>query len=49
MVVFSTPHDLTNMGMHSCYLRVVFRKSDILSMIFDPYLLLMLFGFREQV
>ena len=53
MAVFYTLNtslkDLTNMGMHSCYLRVVLRKSDIFSMIFDTYLLLMMFGFREQV
>ena len=53
MVVFYTlnapPKDLTNMGMHSCYLEVVLRKSDIFSMIFDTYLFLMIFGFREQV
>ena len=53
MVVFytlnATPKDLTNMGMHSCYSSVVLRKSDIFSIIFDTYLLLMMFGFREQV
>ena len=45
----TTPKDLTNMGMHSYYLRVVLRKSDIFSMISDTYLLLIMFGFREQV
>ena len=53
MVVFytlnATPNDLTNMGMHSCYLRKVLRKSDIFSMIPDTYILLMTFEFREQV
>ena len=45
----ATPKDFTHMGMHSCYLRVVLRKSDICSMIFGTYLLLMMLGFREQV
>ena len=51
MVVFytlnATPKNLTNMGMHSSSL--VLRKSDTFSIIFDTYLLLMMFGFREQV
>ena len=53
MVLFytlnATLKDFTNMAMHRCYLRVVLRKSDIFSMIFGTYLLLMIFGFREQV
>ena len=53
MVVFytlnATPTDFKNMGMASYYLRVVLRNSDIFSMIFGTYLLLMMFGFREQV
>ena len=53
MVVFytlnATPTDFKNMGMASCYLRVVLRNSDIFSMIFGTYLLLIMFGFREQV
>ena len=53
MVAFYTlnasPKDLTKMEMQSCYLRVVIRKPDKFSMIFGTYLLLMMFGFREQV
>ena len=45
----ATPKDFSNMERHSCYLRVFLRKSDIFSMIFGTYLLLILFGFREQV
>ena len=51
MVVFyilnETPNGLTNMGIHSCYLRVVLRKSDIFPMIF--YLLAPNeFGFKKN-
>ena len=53
MVLFYTlnpiPKHFTKMGMHSRYLRMVLRKSDTFSMIFDSYLLLMMFGFRQQV
>ena len=45
----ATPKYFTNMGLHSCYLRVVLRKSDVFSIIFGTYVLLMMFGFREQV
>ena len=53
MVLFYTlnpiPKHFTKMGMQSSYLRMVLRKSDTFSMIFDSYLLLMMFGFRQQV
>ena len=45
----ATLKDFANMAMHRCYLRLVLTKSDIFSMSFGTYLLLMIFGFREQV
>ena len=53
MVLFctlnATPKDFANIGMHSRYLRVALRKSDIFSVVFGTCLLLMMFGVREQV